>query len=286
MSKHEKVKELTQKLSELRDRKDKLSSEAEDLAEKRDKLDEHFKSLRAEILTLRDERDKINQKVKELKQKRSDTTTKTSEKIEELKKINQEIDVLSEKRPSKSLQALQEEFEDTEWKIQTSSLSLDEEKELVEEARQLEIQLSVRKKLQKLSDKAFVLKTETRALGNQGKLCHEELTKNAQKSQETHQKMLEKIDESKKIKSEADNLHKDFLQAREKIKPLQNEIYEIINQMKKSKTEIREEEEKEKKEGEDAIRTELEKQAREKLKRGEKLSWEEFQILTEKGMSE
>ena len=202
-----------------------------------------------------------------------------------MKKINQEIDVLSEKRPSKSLQALQEEFEDTEWKIQTSSLSLDEEKELVEEARQLEIQLNVRKKLQKLSDKAFVLKTETRALSNQGKLCHEELTKNAQKSQEIHQKMLEKIDESKKIKGEADSLHKDFLQAREEIKPLQNEIYEIINQMKKSKTEIREEEEKEKKEGEDAIRTELEKQAREKLKRGEKLSWEEFQILTEKGMS-
>jgi len=51
------------------------------------------------------------------------------------------------------------------------------------------------------------------------------------------------------------------------------------------KEEIREEEEKEKKRIEDILREKLEKRAREKLKRGEKLTWEEFQILTEKEMT-
>jgi uncharacterized coiled-coil DUF342 family protein len=45
---------------------------------------------------------------------------------------------------------------------------------------------------------------------------------------------------------------------------------------------IRAEEEKERKEDEEALRQTLEKQAREKLERGEELSWEEFQLLAGK----
>jgi len=48
---------------------------------------------------------------------------------------------------------------------------------------------------------------------------------------------------------------------------------------------MREEEEKEKKQSEDELRQAIENRAKEKLKRGEKLSWEEFQLLAEKGIS-
>jgi len=47
---------------------------------------------------------------------------------------------------------------------------------------------------------------------------------------------------------------------------------------------VRREEEREKKKNEEVLRKKLEKRAREKLKRGEKLTWEEFQILAEKGI--
>jgi uncharacterized coiled-coil DUF342 family protein len=49
------------------------------------------------------------------------------------------------------------------------------------------------------------------------------------------------------------------------------------------KDRIGQEESMEKTRNEEAMRKEIEKQAREKLKRGEKLNWEEFQILAEKG---
>ena len=94
--------------------------------------------------------------------------------------------------------------------------------------------------------------------------------------------MLEKIEDSKKLKEEADSLHKLFLQTREKIRPVQEEILEISAQIKAFREEAEVEEEKEKKKGEEALRERLEKQAREKLRRGEKLSWEEFQLLAEK----
>jgi uncharacterized coiled-coil DUF342 family protein len=282
LSQQQKIKELIQKLSILKEQRSKLNAEATEWAQKRDKLNEQFKSLRAEILELRDERDKLNEKVKELKQQREKTKEEIRGKIEEIKKLNQETRILTKKKPSKSFQTLQKEIERIEWKIQTTPLSLHEEKELVEKVKQLETQLNIHRKLDQLNMKSLELQTELKTLETNKKLCHEKLTEAAQKSQEIHGKMLEKIAESKKIRMEADNIHKLFLQTREKTRPLQNDIVEISNQMKLLREQIREEEEKEKKKIEKTLREKLEKQAREKLKRGEKITWEEFQLLSEK----
>lgn len=286
MSKHQKIGEMNQKLSGLSDEKDKLLTEADGCAEKRNKLNENFKKLREEISKLKNERDGANEKVKWLKQRRSELKTRIHEKIEELKKLNQEAKMLMKKEPSRDYEALQKEFEDLEWKIQTTTLSMEEEKELVERVKQTELQLSVFRKLEKMDKKTLPLRSEIKALDNESKQCHERLTDIAQKSQELHQKMLTKIEESKKIKAEADSLHKAFVQAKEKLKPIQDEMTVTVIQIKQLKGEIREEEAKGKKQSEDAVRGKLEQQAREKMKRGEKLTWEEFQILAEKGMGE
>jgi chromosome segregation protein len=119
------IEELTQRLSELKEQKNKLNAEANEWGEKRNKLNERFKSLRAEILELKDERDKLNEKVKEQKQQREEAKTEIHEKIEELRKLNQEINALTKKKPSRSLQTLKEEVESIDWKIQTTPLSLE-----------------------------------------------------------------------------------------------------------------------------------------------------------------
>ncbi len=112
------------------------------------------------------------------------------------------------------------------------------------------------------------------------------MTENAQKSQEAHTKMVEKVQQSKSLKKDADDMHRRFLQVREKKKPLQQEIESLWDQMKQSKAELREESNKEKEQSQEALRETLEKKATEKLKRGEKLSWEEFQLVAEKTMKE
>jgi len=280
-----KIKELTQKLSVLKEQMSKLNAEAREWAEKRNKLNEQFKSLRVETLELRSERDKLNEKVKELKQQRNKMKTEIHEKIEEIKKLSQEIKALTKKKPSRNPQTLQKEFESVEWQIQTTPLSLEEEKELVEHVKQLEIQLNIHRKLGRLNQKMLELQAELKAIKVKNRHYHEKLTETAQKSQRIHEKMLEKIAEAKKLRMEADNLHRLFLQTRERTKPLQEKIMEILDRIKRLKEEIREEEEKEKKRIEEVLREELEKRAREKLKRGEKLTWEEFQVLAEKGMT-
>lgn len=279
------IEELTQKLSALKEQKNKLNIEANEWAEKRDKLNEQSRRLRDEVLNLRNERDKLNEKVKGLKQQREKTKTEIHEKIEEIKKLNQEIKALTQKKPSRSLQTLQKEVESIDWKIQTTPLNLKEEKELVEKVKQLETQLNIHRKLEQLSQKIFELQAEVKTLKTESRLCHESLTETAQKSQEIHGKMLGKIDELRKIEMEADDFHRLFLQTRERTGPLQEDIMEIANKLKQLETEIREEEKKEKKKSEEALREKLEKQAREKLRRGERLTWEEFQLLAEKGIT-
>jgi uncharacterized coiled-coil DUF342 family protein len=283
--KAQKIEELNQKLSALKEQKSKLNAEARVYVEKRDEFNERFNSLRAEILKLKNERDKLNEKVSELKQQRSKVKTEAREKIEELKKIRQEIEILTNKKPSKNLQTLQKEVEKIEWRIQTTSLDLQKEKELVEQVGKLETQINIYKKLDQLNQKRLEMQAEIKALETKAKLDHEKLTETAQKSQEIHKNMLQKIDEAKKAKIEADNLHQLYIQTKEKIRPLQEGIAEILNQIKQLKEEIRREEERDKKKSEEALHEEIENQAREKLKRGEKLTWEEFQILAEKGMT-
>ncbi len=278
------IEELIQKISALKEQKNKINTEADEWAEKRNKLNEQCAKLRNEIFELKNERDCLNEKVKELKQKREEAKAKIHEDIEEMKKSREEAKTLATKRPSKTLETLQKEVENIDWKIQTTSLSLKEEKELVERVKQLEAQLNIHRKLGQLNQNILELQTRVKALKTESKFCHEKLTETAQKSQEIHKRMVGKLDESKKLKTEADSFHKLFLQAKEKTKPLQEEIMKISNEIERLKEEIRAEEKRERKKGEEALREKIEKQAKEKLRRGEKLTWEEFQLLAEKGM--
>ena len=277
---------LNEKLSALRDQVSRLETEASEWAGKRDKLNGRMRSLRDEVLELRGQRDELNSKVKELKQHRNEMIARVHERFEKIKKLEEEKRALVKRRPARGHEALQKEVESIDWTIQTTSLTLQEDRELVEKVKQLETQLAVHKKLEQATKRIAQMRTDIKAMRSESGLLHKQLTENARKSQETHGKALEKIEESKTFKTEADNMHKQFLQAKERARPVQAEMKVVLSQIRQLKGEMREELQKERKESQDALRETLEKQAREKLKRGEKLSWEEFQLLAEKGIAD
>jgi uncharacterized coiled-coil DUF342 family protein len=282
LSQKQKTKEietLTHRISELREQKDKVRAEARDHADKRDRLNDQNGVLRGEITELRSGRDKLNEEVKNLKLLRSELKETIREKIEEIQKLRQQSKELAEKRPARSHQSLQKEVDGIDWKIQTTPLSLQEEKELIEQVKHLETQLNVHKRLEKMNQKASELQAEIKATRTKEEQFHDKLTETARRSQEIHQEMLRKIEESKKLKAEADNQHQLFLQASERAKPVETEIAQLSDRLRQFKLEKRAEEELEKKTSEEALREKLAREAKEKLKRGEKLSWEEFRLL-------
>ncbi len=285
-TRQKKVNELNERLSALRDQRETLLLEMDKRAEERDALNEKVRTARAEINDLRKQRDDLNISVQQLKKMRAQPRTQASEKIDEIKKAQDNIsNIRTKRKPSGNPRTLQQEFDDIEWEIQTSSMSLDEEKELVEKARELETQLKTHKKIKLLRDKITDLRTQVKDLDSQSGGYHEELTKKADKSQEIHESLQKKVAAMKELKKQADEKHAAFLEIRGKLKPVQEEIKLTIDEVTRLRTESRVEEEEKKKQTESVLRSELEQTAMEKLKKGEKLSWEEFQVLAEKGIS-
>ena len=158
------VAAITQQLAALKEQANKENAETRIRIEKRDKLNAQFKKLRQEIYELKTERDSLNEKVRKLKQQRDDARTKIRTIIEEIRAHSQKIKELQKKTPKASHQELQKELEDIEWKIQTTSLDLQEEKRLIQNVKQLETQLNVYKKMEQQTKKIDALRKELKTL--------------------------------------------------------------------------------------------------------------------------
>lgn len=280
--------EINSRIDALNGQLEKARMETRKYIEKRDKLNEEFKRLRQETQELKPERDSLNEKVQTLKMLRDETRSKIRAIIEDIKVRQEKIVELRKATPKVSYQRLKKEQEDIDWRIQTMSLDLLEEKRLVEEVKQLEVQMVSYKRIEKQQRKIAELRNELSALDEKADAFHKELSAVAEKSQEIHQKMMMKFDESKRIKGEADGLHQAYLKAKLAVASLKGELIGVLVQRKKLRHLQREEEQKKRlsseqevKEKQQVLKEKLESQAREKLQRGEKLSWDEFQLLAE-----
>ncbi|HLN89812.1 MAG TPA: hypothetical protein VK253_07075 [Candidatus Binatia bacterium] len=268
--------------------------------EKRNQLHEKVRKSREEINQIKTERDALNEKVKLLKEQRNLVRAKATPIVEEINAIDAKIAELKKKVPRVSQRELQEELDAIEWKILTTSLDVQEEKRLVGEVKELEIQLKGYKKIERKRDKIKELLAKRKEIDEQADVFHKELTELAQKSQELHGKMMEKLDSLKKDRAEADSLHQAFVKAKEQNNLWYEQIRLLIGQTASIRASAREqaqsrrEEEEAKRAEEQAKRKEEQSQravkekeikdkigseARDKLQRGEKVNWEEFQLM-------
>ena len=290
---NQKIEAVNRQIIFLRDQLTKTHDDIKQHMEKRDQLNAKAKIIRQEIIEIRKERDKLNTNVKNLKALRDEVREQMAPFIEQVKEHSQKIRELREKRSGESRQELQRAFDALEFKIATTTLDLKEEKRLIDQVKDIEVQLSVYKKMDVQSKKIAEIRAELKIFQDKADSFHKELTENAGKSQDLHTKMLAKFDEIKRIREEATNLHQMFLQSREKIRPLHEEIANCLLQRQKLFEERQEQFEERKKQFDQAklesdnqkkakeqeIKEKLGSQVRSKLERGEKLDLREFQLL-------
>jgi uncharacterized coiled-coil DUF342 family protein len=301
------AKTLNEQFDALEKQAQKTEEEIQKLVEKRDRLNEQCRQLREEIRTIKAERDSINEKVHTLKAQRDEARTAIQPVVEEIRAAREKIAELKKKVPKRSQFDLQKEFDDIEWKIQTTSLDLKEERLLIENVKQLEMQLSAYKKIDQQKKRIQELQQGLKAVDENGDKLHTELSALAQQSQELHQKMITKIEEAGKIKEEADTSHNNCLLAREKARQLDEERRKLEYEERKIRTNerqlraqerqvwetqrrveeaTRQQDEATRKTERKELKEKLGIKAREKLQRGEKLSWDEFQLLADEDESE
>jgi len=279
----QKIEELYKKLHLLKARREELNKEAQTWAEKRNRIHEEIRNLRAQIKSLKQTRDEMNEEVKRLKSLREDGLKKRKAIIEEIEKLGKEKARMSAEKPPRSRSHLESEIERIEWKIQTEPLPLNVERALIDQLRDLEIQREFYRRIESINNKIASLRKEAKELKAYTLAYSSRISKTAARSQEYHAKMLKKTEAMRDLKVKADEMHQRYVEKREKAKTISLEIKKTLDEIRSIQDLIKKREEEEQKQKQADLQKQTEKKALEKLRRGEKLTFDEFKILLEKG---
>ncbi len=277
----EKIKKLSQHLKSLREQRAVFDKEAKEWAEKRDAVHKQIKDLKLEAANLRDRRDSINTKVKTLKMERNQKRSLVQRDIEETRQLRERLQRLYAKKPKQAASVIKLEKEKIEWQIQTTSLTLPEEKPLVEKTNRLEKQLNVHLQIDGTKAKIIKLNRKINSMNKEAKQLHAQISELATQSQELHQKMRDSLEKAKALQPGADEHHQNFVQNKQLAKKIHEEIVAIEKEIETVEKALAEDKEKKKTQRLEETRKKLKREALEKLKQGKKLAFEEFKLLAE-----
>ncbi|MDR0470266.1 MAG: hypothetical protein LBH79_00900 [Nitrososphaerota archaeon] len=276
------------------------SEQIKKFIEKRDQLHEKARKSRDEINQLKVERDALNVRVSELKQQRDAVRVNVNPIMDEVKALNDKIETLKKNLPRINRREIQQELDAIEWKIATTSLDLQEERRLIDNVKELETQLIGYKKIAIQNKKVKDLIEHRKTFDAQADVFHKELTDLAKKSQDLHAVLMEKVSTMRREHAEADGLHQSFIKSKEQNNLMYEQIRQLINQAtgirvaQRDQYHIRRKEDQDRRKGDDekrkleqaeravkeqAIKEKIGTEAREKLNRGEKVSWDEFAMM-------
>lgn len=278
------MKELNQELSLLKAERDKLNAKAKEWAQKRAEIRKQLQTLRSQAEELKQKRNQLNEKVKQLKELRDSARKEQKEKRAQAYELKKKLAELVQKKPLKNAKEIQNEIDRLEWKIQTTPLSVHEEKPIIEKIAELELQLKIHKQIEAIQNNLAKLSLEAKTLENKAKQHHEQLLKLAQESQKIHQERIKLLVKIESLKKEANVAHQNFLEKKSQAQLFHEKIQGVHSKKGEIREEIVKTEEEKRAQIEQELKEKLEERAKEKLKKGEKLSWEEFQILAEKGL--
>ncbi|MDP8002571.1 MAG: coiled-coil protein [Caldisphaera sp.] len=131
------IDEIKDKIIEIKNQRSQLIDEIKSLRDKRRQLIEEKKKLVDRLINLREERKKLLDELVKAKQDRETASKEFKTKLDQLKVAHQ----LTQKEgdfAKLSLRRIQKRMEELEWRQQTSVLTPEEEKRLVEEIDKLE----------------------------------------------------------------------------------------------------------------------------------------------------
>jgi uncharacterized coiled-coil DUF342 family protein len=276
------IEKLSRQLTVLRKQRDSINEEARSWASKRDGIHKQIKDLRLEAANIRERRDETNTKVRALKTQRDLTRTQKKGKLEEIKQLEEKHRILITTQPKHALGPLKKEIEKIEWAIQTTSLTLEEEKPLVKRANELHKEYDRYKRTADLRSKISELERSIKTMNEEAEIFHKQLTKLALQSQQLHDRMIEILKKAKALKIQADEYHQNFVSNRSKSQLVHGECLELEAKIKTLKRSLKEITEKSRLEQQSEKRKRLEEEAVRKLKEGDKLTFEEFKLLVEK----
>jgi uncharacterized coiled-coil DUF342 family protein len=279
----QKIEKLNQELILVKEERNRLNLEAKKWAEKRDRFHEKIRTLRTKAANAKETRDALNVQVQELKTLRDKGKVSRKEMRDKISELKEKLIGLTENKRQGNLRHIEREIEEIDWKIQTTSLPVKEEERLINQIRQLEAQLSTQKQMKKVKENLQKLQNKKKDFEIEEKTLHEKLSELAEQSQKFHKKMLEVVDKAHNLQAEADKTHQNYIETRTQAQKQHQKYVALQEKIRALERMLKEQADKRQSKRKSELQKELEERALAKLKRGEKLLWEEYKILAQKG---
>lgn len=255
------------------------------------KLAEEKKAWRLRMVDLfkkakdeRGRRDEVNRKVAELKSSRELLKEELRGRYEEVKRLKGLLLKLKS-QVKESREELAKKLEELEWMYQTHSLNIAQEKLIVDKIEQVRGKLQVAMEAEGVVKKIRVVEGEIRKVKESIEGINSEIIKLAEESREHHNKYLSLIKEAEGLKEEVNKAHQQLMQAKSKADECHEQYLKIAVKIRKVEKRLRElisSEHAERILKLIKLREEEAKKSYEKLKKGKRISFEEFKALIEK----
>jgi uncharacterized coiled-coil DUF342 family protein len=277
-------KEITQiedNISQLIESKGTLEKNTKKWLTERNRLNDLFQKLKQEIALLKEKRDKINQKVQGLKEKREELKKILFENRDIIDKIFNLLRELKIKIPH-GAHRLTKERDEIDWKIQTTSLSIQKEKELLERIKEIETILVEFDHSNKLKQELHERKKEIESLKNQMDHLRNQQMELSNESDTIQDEITKLYDKAKKFREESNEAHKKYEEGLKQLTQIRAEYVMQIKKVKELRKKHQDLTESESIKKMESYKKKSESEALEKFKKDKKITLEEFKMIFSK----
>ncbi|MEM2369440.1 MAG: hypothetical protein QXH51_00810 [Candidatus Bathyarchaeia archaeon] len=227
----------------------------------------------------------LKEEIKELNETLYDLEKEKGEKISSLKKLRERIK--ERLRAGSGLQRgekkLETEISNLEWTIQTTPLSLTEEKRIIAKIKSLEEQLYFYRELNSMRDEVQTIKKNIEEIKEKINSCVNAIAEKISERQKLRGGLAKILGEINEIKLELEKINREYYDKRDRVSELRSKHKDLISQIIAIKKGIKEEKEKRKIDRESALKEKIKKEVLEKIESGKKVSFEEFKVFLEEG---
>ncbi len=278
--------EIARLADQLREKRDRLNKDAQELVRERDRLNSLVAEWLGKAREHREKRDDYNQKVKDFKIQRDEVHQKLKARIGE----RQDTEEVAEKIRDvvrTPVHVLRKRVRELEWTLQTSVLDLKQEREIIDEVALLEGDLEVAEQMLSKRQESARARGEIEDYRLLMNAHHNSVLEFARQSQEENQRMIEAYAEVDVLRKSADEAHRRYLEVRREADETHRRFVESRQESARLRKEIGEVRLRHRLERLQVMEERLEQKATialGKFKRGEKLTMEEFSLLMKRGL--
>ncbi len=270
------IKELRSNLNKINDEKEKAFSEKEEIRKK-------ISELIALVKETKGERNKFTKDVRGAKKERDRLNRDIAKKINDIKKFNKKKKELESKfKITVNPSSIKRQIDALEQKIETEVMEFSKEKAIMKKVNELKKQYKEVRGISDIWEESSKLSKDIDKLKAKADSLHKIVKDHAKESQEKHEEVVGSSDEINNLREKEEDAYKIFFGLKQKYGEINILLKQKLEQLGKIHEDLGESkaQERQKKEKRSAASLKDRKKAvEEKLKKGGKITTEDFMIM-------